>query len=84
MHYCLVFFLFSWLTLGIVPIVWYHKLSNRMGAELQRRGIDYGFNAGTFWLWNVLGAIIICGPFIYTHKLLTAMNLLAADYNARG
>lgn len=49
MHYCLVLFLFSWLTLGIVPLVWSHKLSNRIGAELLRRGIDYPFGAGTFW-----------------------------------
>ena len=84
MHYCLVFFLFSWLTFGILPIIWYHNTSSRIGAELKRRGIRYSFGAGTFWLWDVLGAFIICGPFIYTHKLLTAMNLLASDYNIRG
>lgn len=84
MHYCLVYFLFSWLTLGILPLIWYTKLSNRMGAELRRRGIAYSFSAKHFWLWNVLGACIVCGPFIYTHKLLTAMNLLCGDYNARG
>ena len=84
MHYCLVFFLFSWLTFGILPIIWYHNTSSRISAELKRRGIRYSFGAGTFWLWGVLGAFIICGPFIYTHKLLTAMNLLAGDYNIRG
>ena len=84
MHYCLVLFLFSWLTLGIVPLVWYHKLSARMGRELERRGIDYSFGAGTFWLWDILGALIIVGPFIYTHRLLKSMNLLCEDYNARG
>lgn len=45
MHYCLVVFLFSWLTLGIAPVVWYHKISGRIGAELVRRGIDYEFGA---------------------------------------
>lgn len=84
MHYCLVFFIFSWLTLGIVPIVWWHKISGRIGRELQRRGISYGFGAGTFWGWNVLGSCIIVGPFIYMHKLFKAMNLLAADYNEKG
>ena len=84
MHYCLVVFIFSWLTLGIVPLVWSHKISDRIGAELTRRGIDYQFGAGTFWGWGILGSLILVGPFIYTHKLLTAMNLLSADYNVNG
>ena len=84
MHYCLVLFIFSWLTLGIVPLVWSHKISDRIGAELTRRGIDYQFGAGTFWGWGILGSLILVGPFIYTHKLLTAMNLLSADYNVNG
>ena len=84
MHYCLLVFIFSWLTLGIAPLVWSHRISARIGGELQRRGIDYSFGAGTFWGWNVLGALIVVGPFIYLHKLLKAMNLLSADYNAKG
>lgn len=79
-----MFFLFSWLTLGIVPLVWHHKMSARVGTELARRGIDYSFGASTFWLWGILGSIIVVGPFIYTYKLLKSMNLLAADYNAKG
>lgn len=84
MHYCLLTFIFSWLTLGIAPLVWFHRISNRIGAELTRRGIDFQFGAGSFWGWNVLGALIIVGPFIYYHKLFKAMNLLSADYNTRG
>ncbi len=84
MHFCLLFFIFSWLTFGIAPIVWYHRISKRIGNELTRRGIGYSFGAGSFWGWNVLGALIVVGPFIYTHKLFKAMNLLCADYNAKG
>ena len=84
MHYCLVLFIFSWLTLGIVPLVWSHKISARIGAELGRRGISYSFGAGSFWGWGVLGAVILVGPFVYTHKLLKSMNLLAADFNTKG
>ncbi|MBR4762460.1 MAG: DUF4234 domain-containing protein [Clostridia bacterium] len=84
MNYCLVYFLFSWMTLGIVPFVWIIKLSSRIGGELKRRGINYGFGAGTFWLWYFLGSLFIAGPFIYIHKLATAMNLICKDYNARG
>ena len=84
MHYCLVVFIFSWLTLGIVPLVWSHKISNRIGNELARRGVSYGFGASTFWLWGILGSLIIVGPFIYIHKLLKSMNLLAEHYNVNG
>lgn len=84
MHFCLVVFVFSWLTLGILPLVWYHSLSDRVGNELRRRGIAYDFGAGHFWGWNVLGALILVGPFIYMHMLFKAMNLLSADYNMKG
>ena len=84
MHYCLVLFIFSWLTFGIVPLVWCHNLCSRMGNELMRRRIPYSFGAGTFWGWCILGTLIYVGPFVYTYKLLHAMNLLCADYNVNG
>ena len=35
-------------------------------------------------IFMILGSLIIVGPFIYTHKLLTSMNKLSEDYNAKG
>ncbi len=84
MHYCLLYFVFSWLTFGIAPIVWFHRISSRIGSELNRRGISYSFGAGSFWGWNVLGSFIVVGPFIYLHKLLKSMNLLSKNYNVNG
>lgn len=84
MHYCLVVFVFSWLTFGIVPLVWMHRISARIGGELYRRGIDYPFGAGSFWGWGVLGAFILVGPFIYYYKLFKSMNLLSEHYNVNG
>ncbi len=84
MHFCLVLFVFSWLTWGIVPLIWSHRLSDRIGTELARRGIPYSFGADSFWGWGFFGSLILIGPFIYQYKLLKAMNLLCADYNARG
>lgn len=84
LHYCLVVFIFAGLTLGIVLIVWIHKLSNRIGNELTRRGIDYSFSAGTFLDWGVLCSLIFVSPFIYTHKLLKSMNLLCEHFNTNG
>ena len=84
MHYCLLFFIVSPITFGIGAIVWFHKISNRMGAELNRRGIAYSFSASSYWLWSVLGSLIIVGPFVYIHKFFKAMNLLCENYNLNG
>lgn len=84
MHYCLIYFIFSWLTLGIAPFVWIHRICNRIGDELQRRGLDYRFGAIDFWLWGLLGSLIVVGPFIFVHKFMKSMNLINEDYNQKG
>lgn len=84
MHYCLLTFVITPLTLGIAGIVWYHKISDRIGAELNRRGIDYSFSATDYWLWSVLGSLIVVGPFVYLHKMFKAVNLMNAHYNQNG
>ena len=83
-HFCLMAFIFSWLTLGIAPFVWFHKISNRIGGELRRRGINYSFGAGSFWGWYILGCFIVVGPLVYCYKLFKAMNLLSEHYNRFG
>lgn len=84
MNFLLIFFIFSWLTLGIAPLVWAHRLCRRIGGELKRRGIPYAFDAGTFWIWNILGSLIVVGPFVFLHKLFHAMNQLSQHYNTNG
>ena len=84
MHFCLLAFIVAPITFGIGGIVWYHKISNRIGAELARRGIGYSFSAGTYWGWSVLGALIGIGPLVYMHKLFKAVNLMNAHYNVNG
>ena len=81
MHYCLVFFLLSWLTLGIMMLIWWHNICDRIGDELKYRKIKYSFGAGSYWGWGFFGVLIIIGPFIFYHKFFKAMNLLNADYN---
>ena len=81
------FWLMIWLTsitCGIYALVWHHGLSERIGNELKRRGYDYKFGAGTFWLWNILGSLILIGPFVYCHKLMKAMNMINTSYNYYG
>ena len=80
MRYYLAFLL-SLITGGIAGLVWFHSMSNRVGAELERRNIQVKFGSKTFWGWNILGVLIVVGPFVYIHKLCKAMNLLAESYN---
>ena len=84
MHFLLMSLVVSPLTLGIYYFVWFHKLSARIGSELRRRGIHYSFGAGDFWLWNMLGSMIVVGPLVYSYKLFKAMNLLCENYNQVG
>jgi hypothetical protein len=84
MHYCLLYFLVGPITLEIASLVWFHRISGRIGNELQRRNISYGFGAKDYWLWGVLGAFIVVGPFIFVHKLATASNKIAEHYNING
>ena len=84
MHYCLLFFIVSPITFGIANFVWYHNISDRIGAELRRRGIAYNFSAADYWLWSILGSFIIVGPFVYLHKMFSAVNKINAHYNING
>lgn len=84
MHFCLLLFIVAPLTFGIAGLVWYHRISNRIGNELARRGIAYNLSAADFWLWGIIGSIIFIGPFVYIHKLFKATNLLCANYNING
>ncbi len=71
-------------TCGIYPLVWMHELCDRIGTNLKARGYQTDFNSSAFWLWCVLGSLIVVGPFIFVAKFIEATNQLAADYNARG
>lgn len=81
MHFCLIFFLLGPITFEIATIVWFHKMSGKIGRTLKARGIDYSFGASTFWIFEVLLSFTIICPFIYFAKLCKSMNLLVEDYN---
>lgn len=84
MNFWLLTFIVAPLTCGIAIFVWYHNLCGRIGKEIARRGLNYKFGASDFWLWCILGSLIIVGPFVFFHKLFKATNTLNADFNARG
>ena len=84
MHFCLLAFIVMPITFGIASLVWYHRVSNRIGNELKRRGIGYGFGASDFWLWGIIGSFIAIGPLVYMHKLFKATNKMCEHYNVNG
>ena len=84
MHFCLLCFIIAPITFGIGGLVWCHKFSARVGNELARRNLPYSFGAMDFWLWDILASLVIVGPFIYMHKLITSVNQIAEHYNIHG
>ena len=84
MHFCLLFFIVGPITFGIAYIVWFHRISNRLGNELRRRNINSNFSAADFWLWNVIGSLIVIGPLVYMYKLFKACNMMCKHYNVNG
>ena len=70
-------------TYSIVLDVWHFQIARRIEDALSERDIDYDFGTKDFWLWFILGSFILVGPFIYYHKLCTAMNHLCKAYNEK-
>lgn len=71
-------------TLGIYVFVWMHQFCERVGQQLKIRSCDYRFGARDFWIWLVLGSLILVGPFVFVHKLMKSMNLINSHYNTWG
>lgn len=80
MNYGAAYFI-AYFTFAIVMVFWQHELAKRVEEALTERGIAYDFNMGDFWGWYFFGSFFLVGPYIYFHKLCTAMNLLCEDYN---
>ncbi len=80
-------FLFAYIlalfTGNIALLVWFYHITQRVEEALMERGIDYSLSMSDFWGWYVLGSFILVGPFVYFHKLCTAMNLLCEDFNEK-
>ena len=74
-------FIVAYFTFSVVILIWHYQIAERVNEALTERNIDYEFDTGAFWGWYFFGFLILIGPFIYFHKLCTAMNLLCAHYN---
>ena len=81
-------FLFAYLigmvTGSIAILVWFYHITDRVEEALLERGFDDSvISMSDFWLWYVLGSLILVGPFVYFHKLCKAMNMLCVDFNEK-
>ncbi len=74
-------FVISIFTFSLVLILWHYEIAKRIEQALAERDIPYSFGTSDFWGWYFFGSFIFVGPFVYFHKLCTAMNLLCEDYN---
>lgn len=74
-------FILSYFTVSIVLQIWLYHITERVEEALDRYKIDYNFGTEDFWKYQIFGQLVLVGPFIYIHKLCTAMNLLCGYYN---
>ncbi|MDD6468279.1 MAG: DUF4234 domain-containing protein [Bacilli bacterium] len=74
----------SVITLGIVPIVWGHRLTKRMSDELEYRDISYSLKEWHYWVYEILLCETVVCPIIYLHKLIKASNLINKHHNTYG
>ncbi|MDD7381337.1 MAG: DUF4234 domain-containing protein [Bacillales bacterium] len=74
----------SVITLGIVPIVWGHRLTKRMSNELEYRDISYSLKEWHYWVYEILLCETVVCPIIYLHKLIKASNLINKHHNTYG
>ena len=73
----------SYFTWSIVMLCWLYSVTARIEEALSQYKIDYEFGTQDFWMWHVLGSLILVGPIVFTYKLCKAMNLLCAAYNEK-
>ena len=74
--------LLSMITFGIYPIIWMYGCGERISDNCRTRGIPCNTTGGSVVLWDILGSLIIVGPFIAWHKLIDGLNKLCAYYNS--
>lgn len=76
--------IFSALTFGIYYIVWLYGVGERIHSNCYKKNVAATCNGGSLLLWNILGSLIVIGPFVAMHKRIEGLNRLCEAYNQRG
>jgi hypothetical protein len=80
----LLFVLFiGMITFGIYDLVWFFALGDRMQDNGPRYGLTIKESGTTILLWDILGSLIVIGPFIALHIIIKNINALGGAYNAK-
>ncbi len=70
------------ITLGIVPLVWLCRMSNKIALAASERGVNAPrLSAGFYFCWMFFGSLIIVGPFIASHAFFKRLNLAERSQN---
>lgn len=74
--------LLGWITLGIVPLIWYCRVANKIDkyaneVEITKPRVDFE----VMFNWTVYGLLIVIGPFIGWTKFFKRLNALEAKLN---
>ncbi len=77
----LPFLVFSFLTLGIFPLVWHCKIINRMKHYCDTHGIECRISKRFYLCWTLIAFPILVGPFIAIFRFLTAFRDIARNFN---
>lgn len=78
MHY-----IFAWLlglvTLGIVPLIWFHTAMNRLQDNAYRYGdlVRPQYSGNSYLLWMLLGMFIVVGPIVAVCQFISDVNAYA-------
>lgn len=73
--------IFSALTLGIYELVWLYSTGERIRGNAHRYGISVGCTGSSVLAWNILGALIVIGPFVAMYQMISGLNQLCEAYN---
>jgi hypothetical protein len=79
----LFLFFIGLITGGIYDLIWLYGLGDRMQDNGPRYGLTIKESGTTILLWDILGALIVVGPFIALHIIVKNINALGEAYNTK-
>lgn len=77
----LPFLVFSFITLGIFPLVWHCKIINRMKKYCDEHGMECRISKRYYLCWTLIALPILVGPFIALSCFHSAFRDVAHKFN---
>ncbi len=77
----LPFLVFSFISLGIFPLIWHCKIINRMNEYCEAHGIECHISKRYYLCWTLIGLPILIGPFVALARFLSVFRDIARHFN---